>query len=267
MGSRRRRTTRGLAGGRALSRRLLPLHDLREPHTAGAVGRRRSGPMREALPRVPFRVRGLAQSCRTTDPLSLSHAPARLRRFGAVLETPVRPQKPLSARKASLRAASCFIDSAGITPRPPSGEGERKRGHSERQVRGLAALALGGKAQRGSEAWSPTATTGTCLGTSCAATCRVALLRFVQTTVGSAHPVPRFANGRSRRARADDLGRHRRSRRSSLRARLVFGKGLRSFPKSPAYQWYRPDGRLASRDIAYVFWEYLMFGFADTGSG
>jgi TetR/AcrR family transcriptional regulator, cholesterol catabolism regulator len=29
-----------------------------------------------------------------------------------------------------------------------------------------------------------------------------------------------------------------------------------------AYQWYRPDGRLASRDIAYIFWEYLMFGFA-----
>jgi AcrR family transcriptional regulator len=30
-----------------------------------------------------------------------------------------------------------------------------------------------------------------------------------------------------------------------------------------AYQWYQPNGRLASRDIAYVFWEYLMFGFAD----
>jgi AcrR family transcriptional regulator len=26
------------------------------------------------------------------------------------------------------------------------------------------------------------------------------------------------------------------------------------------YQWYRPEGRLASRDIAYVFWDYLING-------
>lgn len=28
------------------------------------------------------------------------------------------------------------------------------------------------------------------------------------------------------------------------------------------YQWYRADGRLASRDIAYVFWDYLLHGLA-----
>jgi AcrR family transcriptional regulator len=35
------------------------------------------------------------------------------------------------------------------------------------------------------------------------------------------------------------------------------------------YQWYRPDGPLASRDVAYVFWDFLLNGLAaaPTGSG
>jgi AcrR family transcriptional regulator len=33
-----------------------------------------------------------------------------------------------------------------------------------------------------------------------------------------------------------------------------------------AYQWYRANGRLASRDIAYMFWDYLMSGFAKRDS-
>jgi TetR/AcrR family transcriptional regulator, cholesterol catabolism regulator len=33
------------------------------------------------------------------------------------------------------------------------------------------------------------------------------------------------------------------------------------------YQWYQPQGRLASRDIAYVFWDYLVNGLATKGNG
>ncbi|GAC1322538.1 MAG: TetR/AcrR family transcriptional regulator [Mycobacteriales bacterium] len=34
-----------------------------------------------------------------------------------------------------------------------------------------------------------------------------------------------------------------------------------------AYQWYRPDGRFRSREIAYQFWNYLIYGLGTESLG